>query len=211
MIKRSECTCRCHEPGSALIHAFPCCEPDAQTARWQPIETAPEHVPILVWVPSINRGHDSAEVVIIIRSADDPSGRGYSMWTNGGPNGGVDVDFEHDPTHWMPVPAGPKREAARVRSIGTTTGNFTTDEVNHVHGVHMQADGSWKKSNCPTCGYDYDESEFGMPPRKSHSDEPVEVKVTWPGPSGSRIWNMGVAGGSAFHPTKWRDGSDGGA
>jgi hypothetical protein len=70
---------------------------------WQPMSTAPEHEPILVWVPGVNSGLDSAEVVIIIRDADDPSGRGYSMWTNGGPNGGSDVDLEHEPTHWQPI------------------------------------------------------------------------------------------------------------
>lgn len=76
--------------------------------EWKPIETAPEHEPILVWVPGVNRGLDSAEVVIILRSEHDPSGRGYSIWTNGGPNGGSDMDFKHNPTHWMPLPEPPK-------------------------------------------------------------------------------------------------------
>jgi hypothetical protein len=78
------------------------------SSEWKPIETAPEGKPILVWVPGINSGLDSAEVVIILWSADDPSGRGYSIWTNGGPNGGSDMDFEHSPTHWMPLPKPPE-------------------------------------------------------------------------------------------------------
>lgn len=77
-------------------------------AEWRPMETAPEHEPILVWVPEINRGLDSAEVVILLRADDDPSGRGYSLWTNGGPNGGGDLDFERAPTHWMPLPDPPR-------------------------------------------------------------------------------------------------------
>jgi len=76
-------------------------------SEWLPIETAPECEPILVWVPKANRGLDSAEVVILIYDALDPSGRGYSIWTNGGPNGGSDLDFDHNPTHWMPLPAPP--------------------------------------------------------------------------------------------------------
>ena len=66
---------------------------------WQPIETAPEHEPILIWVPGVNRGHASAEVVI--RVAD-------SFWTNGGPNAGDDLYFEEAPTHWMPLPPPPQ-------------------------------------------------------------------------------------------------------
>lgn len=81
---------------------------------WKPMSTAPEHDPILVWVPEINRGGDSIEVVIIIRDDPDgpadPSGRGYSIWSNGGPNGGIDLDFERDPTHWAPMPDGPEEE-----------------------------------------------------------------------------------------------------
>ena len=34
MIKRSECTCACHTPGSSMIHMFPCCEPDDDPTRW---------------------------------------------------------------------------------------------------------------------------------------------------------------------------------
>jgi len=80
---------------------------------WQPIETAPEHEPILVWVPEENRGWDSAEVVIIYRYAD-----GMSFWTNGGSNGGSDVYFRKEPTHWQPLPAPPgtTRAPAELRS-----------------------------------------------------------------------------------------------
>lgn len=28
MIKRSECTCECHNEGVAMMHCMPCCEPD---------------------------------------------------------------------------------------------------------------------------------------------------------------------------------------
>ncbi len=66
--------------------------------NWNPIETAPEFVPILIWCPKINRGLDSCEVAILVEG---------SWWTNGGPNGGSDMDFEVSPTHWMPIPAPP--------------------------------------------------------------------------------------------------------
>lgn len=79
-------------------------------SNWKRMDTAPECEPILVWVPGVDRGRDGAEVVIIIRGEHDPSGRGYSIWTNGGPNAGDDLDFEHDPTHWMPVPDPPEDE-----------------------------------------------------------------------------------------------------
>jgi len=80
---------------------------------WQPIETAPEHEPILVWVPEENRGWDSAEVVIIYRTET-----GMSFWTNGGSNGGSDVYFRKEPTHWQPLPAPPgtTRAPADLRS-----------------------------------------------------------------------------------------------
>lgn len=86
---------------------------------WQDFKTAPDHEPILVWVPGINRGLDSAEVVIIVRNLDDPSGRGYSLWTNGGPNGGSDLDFEYEPTHWAPLvsPADEALEALEAPDI----------------------------------------------------------------------------------------------
>ena len=28
MIKQSECTCKCHEPGATILHCIPCCKPD---------------------------------------------------------------------------------------------------------------------------------------------------------------------------------------
>ena len=71
-------------------------------ADWQPIETAPEHDPILVWCPKINRGGDSAEVVILYR--DDGE---MCFWTNGGGNAGGDLYFDPLPTHWMPLPEPP--------------------------------------------------------------------------------------------------------
>lgn len=70
--------------------------------EWQPIETAPEGVPILVWVPEAHRGFGSAEVVVIYRDHDD-----IQYWTNGGANAGDDVYFERTPTHWMPIPPEP--------------------------------------------------------------------------------------------------------
>lgn len=79
---------------------------------WQPIDTVPEHDPVLLFIPRINRGRGSCEVAIMIRigsGADD-----ITWWTNGGPNAGDEIDwsswsdnYEVYPTHWMPLPADP--------------------------------------------------------------------------------------------------------
>jgi len=70
---------------------------------WRPIETAPEACPILVFCPRAHRGHDSCEVVVVVRAPE------VSFWTNGGPNAGSDFYFEpgEEPTHWMPLPIPP--------------------------------------------------------------------------------------------------------
>lgn len=73
--------------------------------EWQPIETAPESEPILVFSPKANRGRDSCEVVIIYRMEDGE----IHWWTNGGANAGSDLYYDDDerPTHWMPLPTPP--------------------------------------------------------------------------------------------------------
>lgn len=80
-------------------------------SEWQPIETAPEFEPILVTAPKANRGHDSCEVVVLVRHPEyeGPDGKLFSFWTNGGPNGGSDLWFDEEeyPTHWMPLPNPP--------------------------------------------------------------------------------------------------------
>lgn len=70
--------------------------------EWQPIETAPESEPILVWADNLHRGIPSAEVVVVVCSEGE-----MTFWTNGGPNAGDDLFFETSPTHWMPLPAPP--------------------------------------------------------------------------------------------------------
>ena len=79
-------------------------------SEWQPIETAPEAVPILVNAPGADRGRDSCEVVVIVRVDGE-----LHYWTNGGPNAGSNMWFCGDasvadprfPTHWMPLPSPP--------------------------------------------------------------------------------------------------------
>lgn len=78
-------------------------------SEWQPIETAPDSEPILVNAPGADRGRDSCEVVVVVRT----DGEIY-YWTNGGPNGGSDLFFKYGlPTHWMPLPPPPALMAKR--------------------------------------------------------------------------------------------------
>lgn len=71
------------------------------------------------------------------------------------------------------------QQKPKIVVIGDTTGNIFTGEVYHAHGVHRQDDGSWRKGECPTCGFNYDESEYGMPPGKAKSDGPVSMTMIW--------------------------------
>lgn len=80
-------------------------------ADWQTIDTAPEGEMVLCYCPKAHRGQPSCEVLMVYHGDHDPqhaSGRSY--WTNGGPNGGDDMDFEEgeEPTHWRPLPDFPK-------------------------------------------------------------------------------------------------------
>lgn len=77
--------------------------------EWQPIETAPDGEMVLLSIPDANRGNWGCEVGMMLRNPEDPTGRGYSLWSNGGPNGGSDLHFDAmlPPTHWMPLPAPP--------------------------------------------------------------------------------------------------------
>lgn len=74
-----------------------------------PIETAPEGRLVLVWCPTINSGLGSWEVLMVFHGGDPIHQSGRSFWTNGGPNGGSDLNFDRseEPTHWTYLPTGP--------------------------------------------------------------------------------------------------------
>lgn len=77
--------------------------------EWQPIETAPEGVHILLYWPRGERGNGGIECATIFR--DDSIGPiGMSFWTHGGPNSGWDWEpcNSEKPTHWMSLPEPPK-------------------------------------------------------------------------------------------------------
>ena len=71
--------------------------------EWQPIETAPEYVRVLVW--SKREGVNTAKQI----------GGGSPMWwlythegtVNECHDDGSGDPMEVDPTHWMPLPAPP--------------------------------------------------------------------------------------------------------
>jgi len=73
---------------------------------WQPIETALEGDLVLCWCPKAHRGLPSCEVLMVYHGGDPVHASGRSYWTNGGPNGGEDIDFApgEEPTHWQPLP-----------------------------------------------------------------------------------------------------------
>jgi hypothetical protein len=72
------------------------CFKDLQMSEWQPIETAPTDIPILVT--------DGAFVAALILKKD-------SKFPDGVAFGGYEWDWDFDPrdlTHWMPLPKPPE-------------------------------------------------------------------------------------------------------
>jgi hypothetical protein len=74
---------------------------------WRPIETYEEWTHALFWLPKGERGLGGVETGTMGR---DENGKvdWTSVWTHGGPNSGLDFEFREMPTHWAPVPEGPK-------------------------------------------------------------------------------------------------------
>ncbi|HXT81363.1 MAG TPA: hypothetical protein VN702_17490 [Acetobacteraceae bacterium] len=72
--------------------------------KWQPIETIPEGVHVLLYFPVGERGSGGIEAATVLRAGD-----GFSYWTHGGPNSGMDW-YPHDnemPSHWAALPEPP--------------------------------------------------------------------------------------------------------
>lgn len=76
---------------------------------WMPIATAPEGDLVLCYCPAAHSGIPSCEVLMVFHGGDQIHQSGRSYWTNGGPNGGSDLNFDADeePTHWRALPAPP--------------------------------------------------------------------------------------------------------
>ena len=84
---------------------------EARAARgaWQPIETVPEGVHVLLWFPIGERGVGGMECGTVYLKDDLQAPRcGVEIWTHGGPNAGSDWYTSEAPTHWMPLPAPPR-------------------------------------------------------------------------------------------------------
>jgi hypothetical protein len=68
---------------------------------WQPIETAPKGVPLLVFSP------EAREPAVMVAEyndwKDEDTGEVVSDWTDTWAEQGLDVE----PTHWRPLPAPP--------------------------------------------------------------------------------------------------------
>lgn len=72
-------------------------------SNWQPIETLPEGVHVLLWFPKGERGIGGMETATVYREPDGPSRCGYAFWTHGGPNAGSEWDTDEAPTLWMHI------------------------------------------------------------------------------------------------------------
>ena len=68
---------------------------------WQPIETAPTNVAVLVFVPDREHYGDGIYRAILV---DMGTGR---RWHSTGLAVGRDIDRDSPPTHWMPLPSPP--------------------------------------------------------------------------------------------------------
>lgn len=71
---------------------------------WQPIETCPPGVHVLLYFPQGERGNGGMETATLYA---DGKGDKLSLdhgWTHGGANAGSDFDFYEEPTHWRPLP-----------------------------------------------------------------------------------------------------------
>ena len=64
---------------------------------WQPIETAPERTPVLVWHPGLGMGGWNVMM------------RYKTLWTETMHDGRT-LKEGYEPSHWMPLPAPPKEE-----------------------------------------------------------------------------------------------------
>lgn len=73
---------------------------------WQPIDTVPEGVHVLLWFPKGEHGIGGIESATVFRN-DPHTPHGFSFWTHGGPNSGSDWDTDEAPTYWMPLPSPP--------------------------------------------------------------------------------------------------------
>ncbi len=69
-------------------------------SQWQPAETAPENIAILVRIPNaIYHGNDGVYCAVRVNVV------GAKRWMTFGLHIGHDCDADHQPTHWMPMPS----------------------------------------------------------------------------------------------------------
>lgn len=71
---------------------------------WQPIETAPKNVSVLVYIPNAEHYGEGIYRAILVDMR--PTLRA-PHWTTTGLHVGRDIGADCQPTHWMPLPAPP--------------------------------------------------------------------------------------------------------
>ena len=93
--------------GSKLLHALDSPPDHGGGKGWQNIEMAPkDSTPILVGRGRVNLGDGTYKGGIVLEAQWDANELG---WYFGGYVGGwLQVDPEHPPTHWQPLPAPPR-------------------------------------------------------------------------------------------------------
>ncbi len=79
---------------------------------WQPIETVPEGVHVLLWFPSGEKGGGGIEAATVFWVSRDQSSflgrQRLSYWSHGGPGYGRSWFPEEDATFWRELPAAPE-------------------------------------------------------------------------------------------------------
>ncbi len=75
---------------------------------WQPIETAPrDGTAVLVWPPTWSGTASAAKW-----NPDQYSKKPRPYWSRNDDFGRVTISREKPPSHWMPIPRGPRGESA---------------------------------------------------------------------------------------------------
>lgn len=72
---------------------------------WQPIETAPKNISVLIFIPNAEHYGSGIYRAILVHFRPEMY---EAYWTTTAVNSGYDLGDRHKPTHWMPLPDPPE-------------------------------------------------------------------------------------------------------